>query len=114
MEQSSIFLLCDRIAGPREFRRLRRLPALGCRGPDDLTPAARELFCPGGLDGQTARGYFVLHELRIWYPERHSAPGEAPRLAGWHHLLAEGFRVVPFEVADATWEEHAKFDRRRA
>lgn len=92
MEQSSTFLLCDRIAGPKEFRRLRRLPALGCRGPDDLTPAPRELFCPGGIQGQTARGYFVLLELRLWDPEQYTAPGEAQRLAGWRHLLAEGFR----------------------
>jgi hypothetical protein len=96
-ERASIYLVREHIADRKELRRLRKLPAMGMRGPNDLTEGeggGGDLFCPGGYGGEIDGGFVIVWELRRWDPEMNSDPGAVERLESWRHLVAEGFQVI--------------------
>ncbi|HET6251166.1 MAG TPA: hypothetical protein VFE47_26020 [Tepidisphaeraceae bacterium] len=93
-ERESLYLVRARIADRKELRRLRKLPALGMRGPDDLTGSGRELFCAGGLQDRLADGHIIVWELRQWDPARNASPESVGKVPGWRHMVLEGFEVT--------------------
>jgi hypothetical protein len=80
-EPDSIYLLRGGIADRKELRRLRKLPAFGCRGPNDFTDSGGELFCPGGRCNERNGAWFVAWELRSLNPEINSNPDSVERLS---------------------------------
>lgn len=96
-ERSSIFLVRERIGDRKELRRLRKLPAMGMRGPDDLTDTGEELVCPGGLIDQRGTGFIIVWELRRWDPTLSHSPDAVERLSTWRHLIEEGFRITTLD-----------------